>query len=177
MVFILALEKVTISVTRDGKTLEKFFADYPNIRTLKGFLDGQWNFSVYDNCFPNKNRLSDVDASIELCGHTLVLEFKGSKNGMNKGQVLKAIRQAKYSDITTIFVFGKRNAPEAYLEIAPDANSEKGFKNSGYILTDNNGLCDILSRWCVYAKENNCVQSKTDEWQDVQKVFSALYSG
>ena len=171
----MALENVVITVTRGGKTLEKFVADYPNIRTLKGFLAGEWNLALFDKCFQGRNRLGDVDGSIELFSHTLLVEFKGAKNGMNKGQVLKAIRQAKYSGITTIFVFGKRNEPEGYLMIQPDAESEKGFHNTGYRLADIDTICDVFARWAKWAEENNRVESKTAEWNDVQEVFASLY--
>lgn len=172
----MALENVVITVTRGDKVLEKFLADYPNIRTLKGFLAGEWNLALFDKCFTGRNRFGDIDASIELGGNTLLVEFKGAKNGMNRGQVLKAVRQAKYSNITTIFVFGKRNQPEGYLLIKPDAESEKGFYNSGYRLTDLDGLCDLFSRWAKWAEENNRVESKTAEWNDVQEVFASLYN-
>lgn len=172
----MALENVVITVTRGGKTLEKFVADYPNIRTLKGFLAGEWNLALFDKCFKGMNRLGDVDASIEMYGHTLLIEFKGAKNGMNKGQLLKAVRQAKYSNITTMFVFGKRNNPEAYLKIEPDAESEKGFASSGYVLTDLDGIADQFSRWAKKAEENNLVESKTAEWNEVTEILASLYA-
>lgn len=171
----MSLENVIITVSRKGKNLEKFAANYPNIRSLKGFLSGEWDLAAFDSCFKGRNRLGDVDASIELNGHTLLIEFKGAKNGMNKGQVLKAIRQAKYSQIVTIFVFGKRNEPEGYLKIEPD-DSEKGFKSSGYTLADYDMICDQFRRWAAYAQENNLVSSKREEWDEVSQVMQGLYA-
>lgn len=173
--FFMTLEKVVVTVARGDKQLEKFVADYPNIRTLKGFLAGEWDLSVYDSCFKGANRLGDVDASIELAGHTLLIEFKSAKGGMNKGQVLKAIRQAKYTGIMTIFVFGKRNAPEAYLKISPD-DSEAGFRNSGYVLADADMVHDQFTRWAGWAEQNSLVQSKTDEWAHVTEILSSVYN-
>lgn len=158
------------------KTNEKFYANYPNIRTLQGFLKGEWDLSIFDECFKGRNRLGDVDASIELNGHTLLIEFKRARNGMNKGQVLKAIRQAKYSNIVTMFIFGTRDLPEAYLKIEPDADSEKGYKNSGYIKAELDEVRDVIKDWSRYTEANNLVESKTAEWQEVSAIFAGMYS-
>lgn len=172
----MSLENKLVMVVdrKTKKTVEKFIADYPNLRTLKGFLDGNWNLAAYDECFPGKNRLGDVDASMELEGHTLLIEFKGARNGMNKGQVLKAVRQAKNSGITTFFVFGKRDNPEEYLKIAPD-DSEKGFTNSGIVLANKDMVIDQFARWAAWAKANSKVTSKTDEWNEVTQIMAGLY--
>lgn len=170
----MSLENSVITVTKKGKTREKFIANYPNIRTLKGFLEGQWDLSAFDDCFKGRNRLGDVDASIELEGYTLLIEFKGARNGMNKGQVLKAVRQAKYTGITTMFIFGKRNKPEAYLKISPD-DSEKGFISSGYVLSDMDGVCDQLRRWAKWAEEHSLVEDKTAEWEEVSAIMGEMY--
>lgn len=165
---------VIITVTKEGKKLEQFRADYPNIRSLRGFLNGEWNLASFDNCFKGKNRLGDVDASIEMNGHTLLIEFKNARNGMNQGQVLKAIRQAKYSGITTIFVFGKRDNPEGYLVISPDAG-EQGFRNSGYVEGDMKDVQELFTAWALRAEKNNLVQNRTAEWDEVSKVMQSLY--
>jgi hypothetical protein len=47
---------------------------------------------------------------------------------MNKGQLLKAIRQVKYSGITTIFVFGKRYELEEYPMFSPENIEGTEFK-------------------------------------------------
>lgn len=156
---------------------EKFVANYPNLNSLRGFLNGNWNFAAFNDCFKGRNRLGDVDASIELNGHTLVIEFKGSKNGMNKGQVLKAIRQAKYSAITTIFIFGKRDEPEAYLSLTPDAAEPAGYKSTGYVEAGFEEVCEVLKAWGDFVEANNLVTSKTEEWNGVTEVLSSLYGG
>lgn len=171
----MSLENVIITVERNQKQLEKFKANFPNLKSLRGFLSGEWDLSAFDKCFKGNNRLGDIDGSIELNGHTLVVEFKGAKNGMNKGQILKAIRMAKYSNIVTIFVFGKQNQPEAYLKITP-AKNEKGFACSDYILADMDMIHDQLLRWADYTEKNNQVHSKTEEWNEVSAVMSKLYA-
>lgn len=171
----MSLENATITVTQEAKITENFMANYPNIRRIKGYLEGIWDFSLFNHCFPKNNKLSDVDSSIELEGHTLHIEFKGAKNGMNKGQLLKAIRQAKHSNITTMFIFGKRNKPEAYFMILPDAESERGYKNTAYTPTNLEGVCDIFIRWCAYAQQNSLAENKTQEWNEVNRVLASLY--
>lgn len=166
---------VVITVSKEGKKLEQFKADYPNIRTLKGFLNGQWNLATFDNCFKGRNRLGDVDASIEIGGRTLLIEFKSAKNGMNRGQLLKAIRQAKYSGITTMFVFGKRDNPEGMLSITP-AENEKGFISSGYLDVDLDSLLGHIKAWSDWSEENTLVESKTAEWNEVSEMLSGLYA-
>lgn len=170
----MGMENVVVEVSRGGKRLEKFVANYPNLRSLKGFLAGEWNLALFDKCFKGNNRLGDIDASIELNGHTLLIEFKNGKNGMNRGQLLKAIRQAKHSNITTIFVFGKQDTPEGYLKIEPDAEQPKAFKNSGYMLASMDGLTDQFTRWAMKAEANNLVESKTAEWTEVNAILAEL---
>lgn len=170
----MGLENVVITVMQGDKRLERFVANYPNIRTLRGFLAGEWDLSLFDNCFKGSNRLGDIDASIELNSYTLHVEFKGAKGGMNKGQVLKALRQAKYTGIVTLFVFGKRNSPDAYLMIEPE-DSEKGFKSSGYIKGNLEDVQNVILEWAKWTEENTRVESKTSEWQQVSEILSSVY--
>lgn len=170
----MSLMNCVITVTKDGKNVEKFVADYPNIRTLKGFLNGEWNLALFDNCFKGRNRLGDVDGTIELNGHTLVVEFKGAVNGMNRGQVMKAVRQAKNSNITTIFVFGKRNVPEAYLSVLPFDN-EKGYVCSGLVEADLKRVQEQFKTWADWTEQNVLVESKTAEWEGVSEIMEMLY--
>jgi hypothetical protein len=161
----LSLENAVVTVAVGGKQLEKFVVNMPNIRSLKGFLKGAWNLATYDSCFPKKNRLGDVDGSIEINGHTLNVEFKESKWSMNRGQVLKAIRQAKYSGISTIFVFGKTNAPKAYLFFTP------GNLQPDTIECDEESLKVVLAEWADNTEANSLVEDKTAEWELTDKYF------
>lgn len=161
------LENAVITVTVGDKTTEKFVANLPNIRNLKGFLQGAWDLSVFSDCFPKKNRLGDVDGSVEIFGHTLHVEFKASRYSLTKGQMLKAIRQATYSNISTLFVFGKTNKPEGYIFITPQD------LQPDYIAADQEGIKQVMSSWAKYAEENDLVQNKTHEWDLVQKYFTS----
>lgn len=160
----MSLEGAIVTVTKEGKQKEKFVVNLPNIRNLQGYLKGFWNFDVYSSAFPAKNKLSDTDASIELNGHTLHIEFKESKYTMNKGQVLKAVRQAKYSNITTFFVIGKTDEPVEYLAFSPDNIEGTGYKECSVEI-----LHDLLVQWSDYTKKNNLVKNKTEEWDIVKK--------
>lgn len=173
----MSLENVIITVhdRESGKRLERFYDNLPNVRSLKGFMAGQWDLSKYDNCFSKRNRLGDVDASIEQNGHTLLIEFKRAKNGMNKGQVLKAIRQAKYSNIVTMFVFGNKDNPEEVIIIKPDSESEKGFNTSGVVECNIDTFNDMLKDWSRYTEANNLVKDRTAEWNEVTKIISDMY--
>jgi hypothetical protein len=153
-----------VTVTDQGKQKEKFYLGLPNIKRLKGYLQGFWNFNVYDECFPAKNSLSDVDASIELFGHTLHVEFKESKYALNRGQILKAVRQAKYANITTIFIFGKKDQPVEYLLFAPD-----NIEGSGFVPCDTDSLKEVFVQWSTAAESKNLVKNRTEEWNIVRK--------
>lgn len=159
------LENAVITVTVGGKTVEKFAVNLPNIRSLKGFLQGAWDLSVYNDCFPKNNRLGDVDGSVEIFGHTLHVEFKSSRYGLNRGQVLKAIRQAEYSNISTIFIFGKTNHPVGYIFVTPQ-NLQADFKEA-----DQESIKQVMKDWAKYAEENTLVKSKTAEWELVRHYF------
>ncbi|MFD9628662.1 hypothetical protein [Peribacillus muralis] len=161
----MVLDNAVVTVTVDGEQKEKFSVNLPGIRSLKGFLKGEWNLAAFDSCFPGRNRVGDVDGSIELNGHTLHIEFKDSKWSMNQGQVLKAIRQAKYSGIATIFVFGKTNVPREYLLFTPD-NLQPDF-----VECELEGLQTVLTDWARNTTTHCLIESKTDEWKLVDKYF------
>lgn len=155
----MSLENTVVTVTKGGEEKERFIVNLPNVKSLKGFLKGFWNFSVYESAFPGRSKIADVDGSIELNGHTLHLEFKESKYTMNRGQVLKAIRQAKYSNITTIFVIGKTDQPTEYLLFGPDQIEGSGYKECSQEI-----LFKLLQDWAAWTKENNLVENRTAEW-------------
>lgn len=166
----MGLENAVVTVAVGGKQVEKFSINLPNIRNLKGFLKGAWNLSVYDSCFPKKNRLGDVDGSVEIYGHTLHVEFKESRYSLTKGQVLKAIRQAFYSNISTIFVFGKTDQPVGYIFFTPQD------LQPDYVEADQEAIKEVLSGWAKFAKENDLVNDKTLEWDLTNKYFTGRNS-
>ena len=170
----MALENAMVFVFQKGKKTEHFIANLPQIRTLKGLVSSVVNFEIYNHLFKKNNKLSDVDGSMEQNGHTLHFEFKGARNGMNRGQVLKAIRQAKFSNITTLFIFGKPETPEGYAIIKPCRNKD-GFDWVEYTETDYNGLCNVISQWVEYTEKNNLVKNRTAEWNATTNFLGSLY--
>lgn len=161
----MSLQNAIVTVTSGGVQKEKFVLNLPNVRNLQGYLKGDWDLSAFDTCFPRRNRLGDVDGSVELNGHTLHVEFKESKWSMNQGQVLKAIRQAKYSNIVTIFVFGKTNQPKEYLKFTPE-NLQPDF-----MPCDKDILHDVFTQWVRYTENHKLVIDKTEEWGLTDKYF------
>lgn len=153
----------TVIVMKDGEQQEKFVVDLPNIRSLKGFLSGFWDLSLFKEAFPRKNRLADVDGSIELNGHTLVVEFKQSNRAMTSGQIMKAIRQAEKSNICTLFIFGKTNKPVGYKLYTPKNLCPK------YVEADLQGVIDVMKEWVAYTEANNLVTNRTAEWDLVRE--------
>lgn len=156
----MALDNAVVTVTKDGKQLEKFIVNLPNVRKLQSFLKGFWDFAEYHGAFPGRSRLADVDGSIELNGHTLHIEFKESSYAMTQGQILKAIRQAKHSNITTIFVFGKTDQPVKQLIFSPDQPDGGGYEESSKEI-----LFTTLNRWAKWTKEHNLVDDRSAEWE------------
>lgn len=155
-----------ITITENGNVIEKFISNLPNVRSYKGYLKGMWNLADYDDCFPKKNRLGDVDASVEQNGHTLHIEFKESYYSLTQGQILKAIRQAIYSNIVTFIVIGKTNNPVGYIKFTPD-NLQPDL-----VECDKESFKDALREWSQYTLENNLVESKSAEWELTRKYFS-----
>ncbi|MEW4131897.1 hypothetical protein [Bacillus thuringiensis] len=145
------IRKVTLE--EHGK-IKKFDVQLPHIRNLENFLKGEWDLSVYDDCFKGRNALGDVDGSIELQGWTLNIEFKVSSFSLNKGQLVKAYRQAEHSDITTIFVFGETNKPTSYLIFSPDC-----LEGSGIIECDTESLKKVFKEWGDKAYKNSKLSS------------------
>lgn len=159
----MSLKNAVVTVAVDGEQKEKFIINMPNIRKLQGFLKGQWDLSVYDDCFPKRNRLGDVDGSIELNGHTIHIEFKESRYGMTQGQVLKAINQAVNSNITTMFIFGKKDIPIGYILFTKDNLQPDYFES------DVEGIKTVLKDWARMTEANNLNLDRTALWKLTDK--------
>jgi hypothetical protein len=152
-----------IKIYEDDGSVNETDVYLPQIRNIVGFLEGTWDLNMYANCFEGGNKLGDVDASIELYGWTLHVEFKRTRNDLNKGQVLKAIRQARHSDITTIFVFGDTNRPVEKLVFSPD-----NLVGSGIHPTNVMDLSKFFGDWGKWAKANSRIKGEND-WSIVNQ--------
>ncbi|MGF9741596.1 hypothetical protein ABEX38_29960 [Priestia megaterium] len=157
--------KRKVTVVEDNGYMQETEVFLPHIRNIIGFLNGEWDLSMYADCFPDKNQLGDVDGSLELHGHTLHVEFKASKDTLNAGQLIKAIRQAKHSNITTIFIFGETNRPVEYLRFSPNC-----LNGTGFIKTSVLALHGVFKGWAKYAEENSLVKDSSD-WHIAKKYI------
>ena len=124
----------------------------PQIRDLIGFLQGVWDLNMYADCIKGNSKFGDVDASTEVCGHTLHIEFKRSYDDMNHGQIVKAIRQARHSNITTLFVFGMTNRPTHYIRFSPFELNGTGLRE-----TNTADLKQVIKTWANWAEQNSVV--------------------
>jgi hypothetical protein len=162
--------KIVVYDKSNGKLLEKIDLKLPAMRSIAGFLKGEWDLDTYSDCFGGKNRLGDIDASIEIDGHHLVVEFKEHENGMNKGQVVKAVRMARYCNTTTFFVFGKTNQPTKKIIISPKVLQGE--------LSDTNEkeLKFLFSKWFSKAKLNPMANRSemTADWDTATQILGGI---
>lgn len=161
-----------IKVMEDNGTVEETDVYLPNIKSVIGFLNGTWNFTVYDDCFDGRNKLGDVDASIEMYGHTLMIEFKRDRSALTTGQIVKAIRQAKHSNITTLFVFGDTNRPMEYLRFSPNC-----LQGTGFHKCDTIGLSKVLRSWNNWAKKNDLTNRNDGDWTIAKRYLNSVGGG
>ena len=153
-----------------GRTLEHIDINLPAMRSISGFLKGEWDLDAYSSSFGGANRLGDIDASIEIDGHHLVVEFKEHEESMNSGQLVKAIRMAKYCNTTTFFVFGLTNDPRKKIVISPKTLQGELTR------TDEKELKSLFSKWYSKAKLNpmNTRGEIQKDWQIAKAVMKGI---
>jgi hypothetical protein len=158
----------TVKVYQNGLLIEQTEVDLPAVRSIAGFLNGEWNLDIYADCFDGNNRLGDIDASIEIGGHLLLIEFKRDKTALNKGQILKAIRTAKYCKTTTVFVFGETNEPKELIAFTEENPYGEGFQK-----TSVEDLKRRLRNWYKRAIYKSRVSDEDlkAEWEAVDKIM------
>jgi hypothetical protein len=161
-----------IKVWEDNGRVEETELYLPNIKSVVGFLAGEWNLGMYDDCFDGKNRLGDIDANIEMYGHNLNIEFKKDRTALTTGQVVKAIRHAKFSSTTTLFVFGETNRPHEYLMFSP-----KNLEGSGFVKSDTAGISKVLKKWNNWAKRNDRTNAMDTDWTIAKRYLNAVGGG
>lgn len=142
------LRNIIVRDTKSKKILENVNLFLPNIQSVTGFLKGAWDLEPYAGSFPGRNRLGDVDGSVEIAGHHLMVEFKETSRAMNVGQLVKAIRLAKYCNTTTVFVFGRTDNPVEKIVIDRD-NLEGKLERTSVI-----DLNAEFRRWSKMATQN-----------------------
>lgn len=164
---------VTITDTKTNKLLEQDDVYLPNLSSIIGFLRGSWNLNTYNDCFGGKNRIGDVDGSIEVDGKHLMIEFKKSPEAMNIGQTLKALRLAKYSNTPTLFVFGATDKPTHRLYITKEHTEGVMPK---LVQTDEDELKAFFQRWYTEAKLKNRIDREelNKDMQIANKITGEL---
>lgn len=161
-----------IKIWEDNGKIEEGELFLPNIKSIMGFLNGTWDLKMYEGCFEGKNRLGDIDASIELYGHSLLVEFKRDRGALTGGQLVKAIRQAKHSGITTIFVFGETNRPVEYLSISPNR-----LESTGFVKCNIRELSKVFSAWARWAKKNSLIKKTDSDWNTAKRILNSVGGG
>lgn len=158
----------------DGQVIERFKFGCKGIRSLKGMVQGLWSLNPFSEALSGMNGFSDVDAHTEIDGRGLVLEFKKSFKAMNKGQVMKAIRQAKFQKTCTWFIEGETDNPVRILCI-----NETGVEGELIVReveeTDMDKLHARIKAWETWAKKHSLVKgNKTQEWNLVTDIFKKI---
>lgn len=161
-----------IKVYEDNGHVHESDLYLPNIKSVVGFLEGVWDFSMYDTCFEGKNRISDIDGGVEYFGHTMLIEFKKSREALTRGQLLHAIRRAKHCNITTFFVFGETNRPVELLRFSPGC-----IEGTGFIKCDIISLGKEFTKWAKWAKKNTKVTDSDTDWTITQRYLNAVGGG
>lgn len=155
-----------------GKQLEKFSFDIRGMRSLKGMLQGLWSLNPFSQGLSGRNGFSDVDAHTEIDGHSLCLEFKQSLYTLNKGQVMKAVRQAKFQRTCTWFIEGETDKPTKIIQVNV-GGTDGGVRVSEVEVTSIEDMRNRISRWESYARDNSLVKgNKTTEWNQVNEIIS-----
>lgn len=165
------LREVTV-IGEDSTVLERFKFSMKGIRSIKGLIQGLWSLNPFSEALSGRNGFSDVDGHTEICGHGLVLEFKQSFQSLNQGQVLKAIRQAKFQHTTTFFIEGETDSPKKWFYIYSLGGGE-------YLVSDvrDGGISDIkeaITAWEAKARKNSLIEygGKTAEWQATNDIIA-----
>lgn len=166
------LEREVTVTSKDGIVLESFKFAIAGIRSVKGMIQGLWSLNPFSSALSGRNGFSDVDAHTEICGHGLVLEFKQSFRSLNQGQVLKAIRQAKFQHTTTFFIEGETDLPKRWFYIYALGNGEymvSDVREGGYLEIDS-----AIKSWEQRARKNSLIEygGKTAEWNATNDIIA-----
>lgn len=94
---------------------------------------------------------------------------------MTKGQLMKAIRQAKFQKTCTWFIEGQTDCPTRILCIN-ETGVEGVIKISDVEETNIELIRNRIKNWELWVKKNSLVKgNKTEDWNTVSEVFKKLY--
>jgi hypothetical protein len=168
-------QRTILVMDENGEQLEQFYFNMNNIRSVKHWIDGFWSLNPLSEALPKRNAFSDIDAHVEIDGHSLVLEFKRSLFKMNKGQTMKAIRQAKFQRTSTFFIEGETDDPRYMIQVV-STGIDGEFGVSKLTKIDVESLRQRISQWEKWAVKNSLVKGKkTDEWEAVNEIIDRCY--
>jgi hypothetical protein len=159
----------------DGEQLEQFYFNMNNIRSVKNWIQGFWSLNPFSEALPKRNGFSDVDAHAEIDGHSLILEFKNSLFKMNKGQTMKALRQARFQRTSTWFIEGGTDNPKYMIQVN-ETGIEGEYEISELMKVDMDGIRDYIKQWEVWAKKHSLSKgNKTEEWEAVSEIIDRCF--
>lgn len=159
----------------EGTVLEKFKFGCTGIRSLKGMVQGLWSLNPFSVGLSGRNGFSDVDGHTEIDGRGLVLEFKQSFKAMSKGQVMKAIRQAKFQKTCTWFIEGQTDSPVRIFCIN-ETGVEGELRVVEVVATNIEDVQVRIKSWEAWSKKHSLVKgNKTEEWDKVNEIVKMFY--
>lgn len=154
----------------EGKQLEQFYFDMPKIRNVGHWVDGFWSFEPLNEALTKRLSFTDRDAHVEVDGHSLMFEFKRSFFKSNDGQLMTAVRQAKFQRTSTWFIEGDRNNPK-YMVMINETGVDGGFWVSDLLPIDKESLNDYIRKWELWARKYSLVKGmKKADWDAVQDI-------
>lgn len=104
---------------------------------------------VFDECFPGRIGMSDVDGIVEIAGRFLVLEWKSEGGGLTTGQRIMFERLTALSPKITIIVV---SGDPRLMEVDAVQVIERGKLGQRQKSTVNE-LKDRIKAWCSRASE------------------------
>lgn len=168
-------QRTVLVMDENGEQLEQFYFTMNNIRSVKGWIDGFWSLNPLSEALPKKNAFSDIDAHVEIDGHSLVLEFKRSLFKMNKGQTMKAVRQARFQRTSTWFIEGDTDKPQYMIQVN-STGVDGEFEISELMKVDMEEIRRLISEWEWWARKNSLVKgNKTAEWESVNEIIDRCF--
>lgn len=125
------------------------------IRNQQLFLDGFWDYGIFDGCFSNpKVKFADIDGFIERNGHYMVLEIKNSGVPVPMGQQITYKSLMDTGLFTILFLFGPRNEPKEMEIWKPDKTIRKKAP------TTLEEVKNVIRLWDEWASYNKVVEVK-----------------
>lgn len=113
----------------------------------------------FASCFPGKISFSDMDHVVERNGRALIIEWKGEKGGIGRGQEIIWGKLTRGTMLTTIVVNGNPKSMEvSSYKICWNGKWDDAWTEAGLI-----DLKDRIKKWA--------------DWAETHPVFSVKING